>query len=887
MTKQLLKNSKFNPLTEEEWNKFFSLVDFSNVSKEEENQIRKMFRDSAKKAPLTRQLIREQNAVFSISLTSDDVKTLREADALGLGGDGCITWRKDLLTGNEIPSTVIHEMRHIQQQKENLWLTENVKEASITANKLSEAECACISSEYDGINMPIFNKLKNIYTINLNQTIKESQIPYAEGLSPEEKGQARTLYIQEQATQKALGETIALMMQENGAKTMEFASELDIRLTTEDVVILEEWRDYYKKQAMKQSESNEKIDDVGINEDEQKEIERVQNIMIKKYPVLKKRPFFKTGFTPEEALLTDTLNVSTPSTYVKYFSGSQNIQSEKKYDIQKAAYIERVYKNDSKHSLLYKSETRFDGKENKEIYYDANGKPMIIRQYKNGYLNKEEKIVYSDILESNKYRNGKKVEQTKESIGSDKFKSKTVQVNSKNASQKKITTFNPPLKDGTRTYSEEKIGDFKHCKKEYTNGTSVSWYSNAAGKKVGQYMYKDKTGKKNYKYFTGDKIQDKKTGKFIPQELKHYSPKQLKLIGYESAKSNKDYGDIIDVYKQKRELTHINNKYFYLKNKGNGKYDIVCLNEAYIGEAKGQILAYTDKEGEPNVIEQGLWIDLNSKEDIIGTTIYADDGTILEQFKKDEETLKITENTRLVKGYYETESYNAKGKVIGFDKEDATTYETIQGTHLHKTGSVKSITVGDETQIFTYDGKMSGLKKSNHSYIFYTEGENPSKIRFKIVHKTDTQGNYAGVTTTCYRKNGSISSFTDTNADGKGTKICYHTDGKTKRAEGSGYYKDEEFIKNGEWTYYTPRGEQKRIYIDGVAQKNKQNKKSPLQQISKNNVPVNPDDISQKESSDESSLLKNLSKNAEKISKGTNKQQQISRALSDTKNTTL
>ena len=875
-----------------------------------------MFRDSAEKTPLTRRLIREQTAPFSISLTPEDMRELIMSDgAWGSGGDGCITWRKDILKGNNIPSTVIHEMRHIQQQKEALWLSENVKEASMTANKVQESECACISSEYDGFNMPVFNKLKERYTLELKQSLKKKDIPYAEGLSPKEKKQARNLYIQEQATERALGETMALMMQPNGAKTVELASELDICLTADDLDVVEGWRAGYKNQALNHSVLNEKVDDVGVTAEEKKEIERVQDIMVKKYPVLAKRPFFKTGLTLDEALETDTSNIEKKGTYVRNFEGTTTVQSERVLDAKKGCFVERVYRNDQKHSLLYESETSFNGKKNKEVYYDSFGEPIITRQYKDGQLSKEEKV-YSGGSVVNRYRKGELVESVTEYSGAEKSKEKKSYITLKDGTKKTVITYIPPV-DGVLSKSTQPVGDFTRHKAEYVNGSSEMWHTDSSNNVVGKSVVQDAQGKKTVKYYTGEVVLDETTNKEVFQEATLFTPKWLREAGYESAKNNEEYAEVIEAYKADNKL-NADNKQFYLKKESDTTYDVVFFDEAYIARSKG-VLAIVEGDKSYKVINQGDWLYFNSRGDGVGFTRYNDEGKVLEVDSSDEETLKITQETRLTKGVYETRVYNAQRKTVGFYQVNADTGETIVEVDLHKIGTVEYTHDGKTELGYTHDGKLRHEKKAlqgeqkGYKEIYYFEeeqmpqdenkGDKP-KVRLEIETYVDDNWELVGQHSVCYRKNGTVSSITSVDAEGKGSKVCYGTDGKTKRAEGSGYYengvsedgykRNGVFVKDGEWTYYTVSGEQKRTYEKGVAEKTWRVGTKTLKELAENagqekdntskaetqNAGQESTDTSKTsdkkegEEKGESGLLKNLSVNAKQVPTRATRQQE-------------
>ena len=199
MSKQLLVGSLYNPLTDEEWDSFFSLINFSLVSKENIHAVKAMLKEAALKEPLTRKLIREHTTPFAITFTEDDLERLK---------DGCIgflsryemrvSW---LLSHKNIPTYALHEIRHAQQEGEGYFLEGDSNESVICAEKLMEAEADAISSVYEHENL-YFDRLLKHNTYLIKKDLKDEDVPYADNLSEKEKKQARDLYIKELATKK-------------------------------------------------------------------------------------------------------------------------------------------------------------------------------------------------------------------------------------------------------------------------------------------------------------------------------------------------------------------------------------------------------------------------------------------------------------------------------------------------------------------------------------------------------------------------------------------------------------------------------------------------------------------------------------------------------------
>ncbi len=229
-----------------------------------------------------------------------------------------------------------------------------------------------LDSELSG-DLPFYPRLKEKHKEDILRTLKEEDIPYADGLTEEEKIQARELYVDTLAAERAVGSSIDIVMQPDGAKTVQTAAEHGISLDAQDISRIDAWRSFYKEQALRSASDNYKEKEVGESQHETAEKERVIKYYEERYPTLKGRDFFQTGFSAktkdEEGLQQEARQSGTdPKTGVR---------------IEEKPSSRTVYYANNKKA--YECGLNEEGFRNgAERYYDENGRITVERNYKDG-----------------------------------------------------------------------------------------------------------------------------------------------------------------------------------------------------------------------------------------------------------------------------------------------------------------------------------------------------------------------------------------------------------------------------------------------------------------------------------------------------------------------
>lgn len=802
-------------MTNEEWDRFFSLIDLSQVPEDDRDKIMAMFKASAQNNPLARRLFREQTAPFSISQTEDDMYDLKTSNASGLGGLGHITWQKDL---GCVPATALHEMRHIQQFKEELWGEGATKEIAIIANKLQEAECACISAEFDSQDT-YFKRLLLENEFQLQNQLKEGDFPYAKGLNPQEKRQARLLYIHEQAMQKTIGQYMALLMQKEGADTVALASSYGLCLTAQELDAITSWRQFYNEQALKRAKfvAQHSLYETNISQDELKIASYVRNKMIAKYPVLKDLPFFQTGFSKKEALEADIVYHDRLRRGVTYFQGTNVVLKDCR--IENGRYVTRVYYNDHDHTLAYEcTENSKQQKEGKEVYYNMAGKAVYTNFYEKGVLKKTVSVL----------QDGQEhvIDYSEEKQHSDEF---------------------VWLSDDPNEYKKEVLraeGDIYYRDITYHDGRRRYGYEDEAFMPIGEWHYLD-GGKKRVIHYQGCLVKDEKTGKMVPKRIK--SPKiTLNESGYQFVPSNSKYLMFFKALKENEligEDVKPENVYMRMNDKNEVSFAILSKTQQIM--QRGHFLsAY--QQNKLNITPTGIWFTYNEYTSILSEVFYDEDGNV-----KSEYGYEDTPQQGNLKRVYFVESgqefykrYASSGVVMEASVYDQQKMEYTSDYKRHKNKALHMQKEGDNYRYYTHDGMLYYISYQDGSAIeFYPqkgvndEAKLKKKAEIKLIYNEKTK---KWDTQKCaYRKDGTLifKMVYDENGDGQCT--FFDIDGKRVTSQGPIQVKDSAPIKAGEWSYYTEKGVKKIIYQDGQIQSEQMEAVESLNQTAIKNTRVN------------------------------------------------
>ena len=742
MTKLLLTGSLYNPLSTAEWEKFFSLVNFSLLSKKDALEVKQMFITASKNNPLVCRLIREQKTPFAISFFGIDDDNLDENNATGLSfnKERRITWDKENI---QDPATAFHEMRHVEQEEKGLFLTSSA-EIDIITNKLMEAECAAISASF-GDEYGYFKRLLTHNENKIKKSLTEAEIPYAPNLSKKEKEEAKKLYIKEKALSETMAEFIALLMQPNGAETEKLVAEFGLFLLPHEREEIHAWRKYYGERRSVNEDETELFSETGFGED--KDAMRVKQKMVELYPELKKYNFFKLGMTnkeKEQQFIGKKKVLKEGKTYYK----NKRLHTEI-FINEEGLYVERIYRNDKDNTLAYechydenylrhKSETHFD--ENQEpikkttyvhgeiqeveekafpTLFDSQEKMRILYEYQEGkchkitHFDEQGNLVLETIGHGLDLKDDEKTGQVENIYHSkDKLEIKKEILTYKNGEEKEILsydedgnlvkksiykensriTYDETGKKNVRIYSMVGAGEYTFHRITFKDGSVQKGYAKE-GRRIGLWKTEDKDKKITYAFYTG-LVKNKKPETITPPA------KELLAKGY-----------LKDKTRGKGKTAR------YYKKNSDGTYQVCYLDKkGFIAESGQEI---QDKK--------------TNKFVPIGHWLFFKDGVIIARKKKEpssnenapkiDETPKIAREEGKITEYYltgEIKSIETENGYTEFNIKGGITYESFENEgvfyHVDKQGGrIKKRSIGfsteDDLLEYTASYRLDGTKK--------------------------------------------------------------------------------------------------------------------------------------------------------------------------------
>lgn len=806
MTKQLLKASKCNPLTEEEWARFASLLDLSQVAEQDRQQVLDMFKGFAEVNPMVRRLYREQTMPFTISFTEEDMASLKAYNADGLSDGVGITWLRNL---PEPVGIVVHEMLHIQQNKNKMFISDTTREFSLIANKVQEAEAASLSAYLMSSSGKYFDRLMNENVSKLEKAYKNGllMIPYADGLTKQERTKAKNLYIHEQAVQKAMGQYIALLMQENGAPTQEMAASFGLDLTLEELNEIEGWREYYNKHVTVQADENHTIQEAGLSADEKKEAEFVRDNMIKRYPVLMDLPFFQTGFSVQDASRADIAVNPKKGRYTTYHQGTDKVLSERKID-ENALFVTRVYRNDENHSLSYEvREDHLGKKEGKEVFYDRQGNLLRERIYKEGELVNCKDYNQDGGSHLVEYENGEAVKLT----GFDLNGNVDYVEDYKKASlEPEIIQYGSVRKDIKNMVERyDKIGTYRTI--EYKDGHVKEGYltNDETPVPVGEWRLTSPDGVVKKAFYSGNVITDPKTGKKKPEKIQNPLI-ALKKNGYVCIPSDKQTKADFEKLKEQGlidENASLEN--FYVKG-NNGSVKFVCLSPTGLLQQSGEYKEYKEDEKERFLFKIGKWKKYGQHSELVKEEKFNEYGYLYQSDSYEVSTGRNTESQTAYNGVSTYYAYDVNGKTTKEAVYDEEIGDYLSRKEYYKNGKRHIVRENGIDYFYNPYGGLGGISNKDGEITFYPEDgvTDPNKLKKKreTTYIYDEQTNSWITSTTEYRKDGTIASISEMDENGNGSRVFFALDGKTKKAEGA----IKNYNKTGEWTYYDKKGKVER-----------------------------------------------------------------------------
>ncbi len=805
MKAMLLKNSRYDELSDAEIEKYFGLLDFSYMPSKAQEKIKADLLKQAEEKPFLRRLIRDKidhNKKISITATPEDLATLESEASYGMALflEGRVMVKAPDSSSDDISGTVYHELLHIEQFSKDLWLNEEVGELTRIGNKLNEAEAISVTNLCEADPESYFHRLLENEQKALEESLKDEDIPYADNLTDEQKRQARADYIKGLASENAIGKNISLLMQQDGLDTMHTALDLNIELSEKDLENITGWRQSYNKQGADFSKGLLSEEDIGLSEDQQRQVTTVLNYFEDRYPVLKDLSFMEEGLSEYEK--------------------KQNGQVK---DASSRAGLEFVLHPNGHMSYVANrdEEGLLDGA---EVYYNADQQMIKKNEYLHGQLHgvqrqyaKDEKTGQLVVSNRSLYQNGE---------------------------LKKQINYN--LQDGSKTIVEYENKDTYLSQTVSKEGEIVEFYQMKDGKPVGQSMFISEGFKYEYSYEEGEisSITQKslETGETLKEEKRDsslqpplyqttcYEKGKIQSYGYTTEKGEKigrwvqtiDGKEIVSFYdgqggemknpisdlKKEGYTPHPEDSNIYEYETKTGIYQVYLSSKTGLITDEGQI--------SPDGSAIGNWIQYSSTGKETSHYHYSDEGGLIsiDNFNEKQELAnRVIVNTE--DGTETRLTYWDKNKIRSAYKYQSATDKTppqeVAYRSFHSDGTLYEEVV-DETkviknttgQVVSKSVEMSTLSQ----YLDYYESD-PNKV------KAHTVAGAKEVKTT-YRKDGSCSSYMVTDKNGNGTLVCYGPQG---RIRASGPVKN--YQKDGTWTYHLPLQEERKIVFENGQRTNK------------------------------------------------------------------
>ncbi len=371
----------YNPITQEELDQFFTLVDISQLTQEQQQKVRQIIADGAKSNPLYRPLIRTQikqgnSVVFTYD--RDDVQYFIDGNAAGVQYTGLnrISFRLDKQSGApnamHLGAIIMHEIRHDQQTHDHMWLRDGSYsvETVMTANKVGEAEAIILSRvlEEDDTRDPYFGPLQQMARKQIVAEIHSGQrkVPYAPGLTAGERAEAFHLYLETASMEMAMGQCISIRMQPDGEKMAMRIAELGLDPSYSSRVT--SWQAYYNSQAYSKVVSGDYLfsQDMEMGDAQIEGEARVRSIYESKYPELQGTDFWQPGIGADEFARMG-VGSRPPEVQVGQVQQGDFIIDTR---AEGEGYIRDVYKPDG--TMVYQCHLNKEGyRDGKETYYSS------------------------------------------------------------------------------------------------------------------------------------------------------------------------------------------------------------------------------------------------------------------------------------------------------------------------------------------------------------------------------------------------------------------------------------------------------------------------------------------------------------------------------------
>lgn len=372
-------HADYNPITEEELDQFFTLVDISQLTQDQQKYVRQIITDGAKRNPLYRQIIRTQikqgnSVVFTYG--RDDVQFFIDNSAWGVQYTDAnrISFRLDNQSGApntmDLGAAIMHEIRHDQQTHDHMWLRDGhySAEAVMTANKVAEAEAVIYSRvlEEDDTRDPYFGPLQQRAREQIIAEIDsgQRQVPYASGLTVEEQASARELYLETASMEMAMAQCLSIRMQPDGEKMAMRIAELG--LDPSDSYNITSWQASYNSQAYSNVVGGEYSlsQDMEMGDAQIAGEARVRSFYESRYPGLQGTGFWQPGIGADEFMRMGVGSMPPEVQVGQVQQGEFIIDTRAEGE----GYIRDIYRADG--TMIYQCHLNKEGyRDGQEAYY--------------------------------------------------------------------------------------------------------------------------------------------------------------------------------------------------------------------------------------------------------------------------------------------------------------------------------------------------------------------------------------------------------------------------------------------------------------------------------------------------------------------------------------
>lgn len=819
--KALLINSPYNPLSEQEINHYFKLVDMSKIDEQSAKDLKQRIVEMAEKEPYVRRLIRDKiqnNEKIFITNTQEDRDYIQKSNVGGVSfeGEKRVSFNQNQVDSSWFTGLVYHELLHTDQSRKNLWLKNETKEMTHIANKLNEAEAISLNYLITKDYSPYFEKLRMDNENRLRQHLQDEDIPYENGLTNEERQQAKELYIRSIAAEQTIGQNIHILMQPSGIETVQTATKYGLVLTSQDLENLDYWRSDYNRVGLLSAQNLHSESDVGMSHSQEDERRRVIKYFEERYPSLQGQDFFKTGLTQVDIVQNDILSEVTSLKVAKHANGKTAYQislneaglpdgEEIYYDsagqiIQKNRYkngnrdgLSEYYELDEQGKTYLSKQIVFrEGKEERAVSYNPKG--TVVSQIK--YLPESESrsktydyVDYDEqgnIIESGRRRDGKNIGHQIFLVGDERSdiewndKGVFISANTVNRVTGRLVSTSEYVKENSEVYKTTKYDQSGHIQ-------SVGYRTQSEGNApIGKWLVCQTDNSYKTVWYNGEVGESSSKGE--PNGQKIASPfERIEKEGY---------------IQDKNDLN------CYMRVGQNGLTDRIFLDPiTNLIICEGQ----TNQEGKA----VGIWRDyyptgvissvreMGKPDSIQSITYYNKEGNPKSKVKihtdgTETEIVYWEDKAGTIKSqyHYEPESNSTPEQIISFKEYYVNGQEKIRSNaivQIEKT--IEGKNVSESLQI--------PKNILNASRCYYTDkpnqvrSENISLIGFTITNK--------------YRKDGTLMSRTVCDKNNQGEQTFFTPSGEV-RARGS----VKEGKKDGNWTYFSTGKEKRCQYHNGV-----------------------------------------------------------------------